>query len=75
MSAKPWAAVRFVPRAEIDAMAPLTIAPAPDTVIRVLIDFRALDVPVKSLPEQKLERAPKRTGFTAVEWGGLLYRQ
>jgi hypothetical protein len=73
MSARPWAAVRFVPREEIDAAAPLQISPAPDTVIRVLIDFRGLDAPVK-LPEQKLTPAPKRSGFTAVEWGGLLYR-
>lgn len=73
MSVKPFAAVRFVPRDEIDRAAPLELTPAADTVIRVLIDFRALDAPVK-LKEQRLAPAPKRTGFTAVEWGGLLYR-
>ncbi|MFT3713125.1 MAG: hypothetical protein QM817_36180 [Archangium sp.] len=74
MSVKPFAAIRFVPREEIDRAAPLEISPKPATVIRVLIDFRALDAPVE-LREQKLTAAPKRSGFTAVEWGGLLYRE
>jgi hypothetical protein len=73
MTEKPWAAVRFIPRVEIDAAAPLSITPAPDSIIRVLIDFRALDAPVK-LKAQELELA-KRSGFAAVEWGGLLYRE
>ncbi|MBL8915955.1 MAG: hypothetical protein JNM17_34975 [Archangium sp.] len=73
MSVKPFAAVRFVPREEIDRAAPLELSPKADTVIRVLIDFRALDAPVKLAP-QKLVPASKREGFTAVEWGGLLYR-
>lgn len=72
MSVKPWAAVRFVPRAEIDAAAPLEVSPAPDTVIRVLVDFRALDAPV-TLKPQTLSPA-SRKGFAVVEWGGLLYR-
>ncbi|MBL8951171.1 MAG: hypothetical protein JNK82_10370 [Myxococcaceae bacterium] len=72
MAKRPWAAVRFVERAEIDARAPLTISPAPDSVIRVLIDYRSFDTkPV--LREQKLQRA-HRHGFAAVEWGGLKYR-
>ena len=74
MSRKPFAAVRFVSREEIDAAAPLEISPKPDSVIRVLIDFRALDAPVK-LKEQHLSPTSKRTGFAAVEWGGLLYKQ
>lgn len=72
VSVKPYAAIRFVPRAEIDAAAPLSIKPAPDTVIRVLIDFRALDAPVELAP-QTLEVAPARKGFVVSEWGGLLY--
>lgn len=72
MAKKPWAAIRFVPREEIDAMAPLMISPAPDTVIRVLIDFRALDAPIE-LAAQTLEDGPARKGFVVSEWGGLLY--
>lgn len=73
MTIKPWAAVRFIPRQEIDRAAPLEIKPAPDSVIRVLIDFRALDAPVKLAPQVLVPA--KRSGFTAVEWGGLLYRE
>lgn len=73
MTEKPWAAVRFVPREEIDRAAPLEVRPLPDSVIRVLIDFRALDAPVKLQPQRL---APtKRSGFAVVEWGGLLYRE
>ncbi len=72
MSAKPWAAVRFVPREEIDLAAPLEVSPAPDSVIRVLVDFRGLEAPVMLRP-QVLTPA-KRSGFAVVEWGGLLYR-
>lgn len=73
MTVKPWAAIRFVPKAEIDLAAPLEIKPTPDSIIRVLVDFRALDAPVK-LQSQVLESG-KRSGFAAVEWGGLLYRE
>jgi hypothetical protein len=73
MTVKPWAAVRFVPREEIDRAAPLEIEPVPDSIIRVLIDFRALDAKVQLAP-QVLQPA-KRSGFAVVEWGGLLYRE
>ena len=73
MTQKKFAAIRFVPREEIDKAAPLEITPQPDSIIRVLIDFRALDAPVK-LKKQELTHS-KRSGFAAVEWGGLLYRE
>jgi hypothetical protein len=73
MSARAFAAIRFVPREEIDAAAPLDVKPRPDSVIRVLIDFRSLDVAPK-LRAQKLAPAARR-GFAVVEWGGLLYRE
>ena len=47
---------------------PLYINPKPDTVIRILMEFKALDEPI-DVVEQKLE-TPTRTGFTVVEWGG-----
>lgn len=73
LTARPFAAVRFVPREEIDATAPLTVVPAPDSIIRVLIDFRAHDEPVE-LQRQVLTPAARK-GFAVVEWGGLLYRE
>lgn len=46
----------------------LEIDPAPDTLIRVFMAWKAADTFVE-LPEQKLT-TPERTGFTVVEWGG-----
>ena len=51
-----------------EALAPLTVSPAPDAVLRVFMSFRASETPVE-LPEQKIESFT-RHGFTVVEWGG-----
>ena len=48
--------------------AALTIDPAPDTLIRVHMAWKALEHPVEVEPQALT--APARTGFTAVEWGG-----
>ncbi len=48
--------------------AKLLIDPAPDTVIRVFMAWKALDEPVE-IEAQELT-APEREGFTLVEWGG-----
>ena len=48
--------------------AQLQIDPAPDTLIRVFMAWKAADSFVE-LPEQELI-APERTGFTVIEWGG-----
>ncbi len=48
--------------------AKLTVNPAPDTVIRVFMVYKALDEAVE-IEAQTLE-TPERKGFTVVEWGG-----
>ena len=48
--------------------APLTVSPAPDSILRVFMTFKASDVFVE-LPEQEL-RGFERHGFTVIEWGG-----
>ncbi len=48
--------------------AKLTVTPTPDVLIRVFMAWQGSDEYV-SLPAQELI-APKRTGFTVVEWGG-----
>ena len=60
--------IRFATFEEIEKNMPLNIAPAPDTVIRVMMTFKGMDKPI-NVREQKLERV-EREGFTAVEWGG-----
>lgn len=55
----------------MDQLAPLTVSPKPDTVIRVFLDFAGQDTQETTLLPQTL-RAKPRLGFTVVEWGGLL---
>ncbi len=48
--------------------AQLKISPEPDTLIRVFMTWKPLEK-LQQIPEQSL-CAPKRSGFTVVEWGG-----
>ena len=73
VSKSPYALISFVPQAEWSKAAPLSISPAPDTLIRVFMDWKPLSTPIDVAP-QTLPPTPSRTGFTAVEWGGLLYK-
>ena len=52
--------------------AELEIDPAPDTLIRVFMAWKASDA-FTALPAQELT-TPERTGFTVVEWGGTEIR-
>ena len=47
----------------------LSIAPEPDTLLRVFMAWKPAEEPV-DLPAQELA-AQERTGFTVVEWGGV----
>ena len=60
----------WLSKSQIDRLAPLTIQPTPQTTIRVFLDFEGINQPL-DLPAQHFY-TPKRTGFTLVEWGGLL---
>jgi|GEM_PF-1530719 len=70
--AKPYYFITFIDHKSIDAYAPLTVSPAPDSVIRVFFDYRGLDSKV-SVTEQVLNKGT-RNGFSLIEWGGRLYR-
>ncbi|CAM9229013.1 unnamed protein product, partial [Ectocarpus fasciculatus] len=58
--------IYFVDVERYEKAAHLTIAPAPDVMIRVFMAFRWLDT-----AKMKDLRAPARKGFVAVEWGGM----
>ncbi len=60
--------IRFATIDEINKNMPLDFSVEPDTIIRVLMQYKALDNYIE-VNEQKLE-TPERTGFVAVEWGG-----
>lgn len=60
--------IRFKTIEEINEYMPLKFSVTPDTLIRVLMDFKPLDKKIK-VKEQKLIKK-ERSGFTIVEWGG-----
>jgi len=68
---KPFYFITFLPQSEFDKIAPLKVNPAPDTVIRVFMDYQGLDQ-FKSVEPLRIT-TPKRQGFTVVEWGGALH--
>lgn len=67
MEQNPYNIISFQTDVYTDA-AELQITPAPDTLIRVFMAWKAADNFVE-LPEQELT-APEHTGFTVIEWGG-----
>ena len=60
--------IRFATMEEINEYMPLEFSVEPDSIIRVLMQYKAIDEYIE-IPEQKLE-TPKREGFVVVEWGG-----
>lgn len=60
--------IRFQTEEEINNNMPLEISPKPDSVIRVVMEFKELEGAIE-VKEQQLE-TPERTGYTVVEWGG-----
>lgn len=67
MEQNPYNIISFQQETYTDA-AKLVIDPAPDTLIRVFMTWQSADSFVKIPPQELI--APKRIGFTAVEWGG-----
>ena len=64
--------IRFATEDEISENMPLEINPKPDTTIRILMLYKGLDR-TETITEQTLTKV-KRTGYTAIEWGGTEIR-
>ena len=60
--------IRFKTREEIDNNMKLDINPEPDTLIRVMMEYKGLDKKIK-VKEEKLTKV-ERDGYSVVEWGG-----
>ena len=67
MEPNPYNLIAFQQEAYTDA-APLTVTPAPDSILRVFMAWQPLEAPV-DIPAQTLP-AFDRHGFALVEWGG-----
>ena len=53
---------------EYSNYAKLEITPKPDSILRVMMIYKALDKPLE-IKEQQLKQF-ERTGFSVIEWGG-----
>ena len=60
--------IKFISQEESDADKPLNFSVQPDTIIRVMMQFKGINRPI-NIKEQSLT-TPERKGFVAVEWGG-----
>ena len=69
LESSPYNVIRFQTMEEQNKNMPLIITPKPDTMIRVMMEFKNLDTPI-NIKEQILPTTPNRTGFVSVEWGG-----
>lgn len=67
MEGNPYNLISFQQECYTDS-AQLTIDPAPDSLLRVFMAWKALDEPVEIAPQEL--QGFEREGFTVVEWGG-----
>ena len=70
MEDSPFYLIRFYDEPHLRFYAPISVSPAPDTIIRVLMDFKRLEQEI-SVPPAPPPATPLRRGFTVVEWGGM----
>jgi hypothetical protein len=68
----PYYFVGPVTENQIDTLAPLTVNPKPDSVLRVSLYFKALQTNESVTPPTLT--GFNRSGFTVTEWGGFLKR-
>lgn len=69
---EPYVFISFLGTEAFNAVAPLTITPAPDTLIRVFMMFEPLNEPFAVEPQHLSKKS--RRGFTVFEWGGTSSR-
>ncbi len=65
---QPYFYFSFLGTKEFNKIAPLTISPKPDTLLRVFMYYNPLNKAIEVAP-QTLRSIPRK-GFTVVEWGG-----
>ena len=62
--------IRFESKEEINENMPLEVNPKPETLIRVMMEWKGLNEKIE-IKEQELEKV-QREGYTIVEWGGTV---
>ena len=65
--------VGVIPQAQVENLAPLTISPAPDSLLRVTLYFKPLDA-MTNVAAPQIDTFTRK-GFTVVEWGAIFDTQ
>lgn len=60
--------IRFRQTEEVNEYMPMILDKQPDTLLRVIMDFKALDEEMEVRPQEL--KSVERKGFVVVEWGG-----
>ncbi len=69
---KPYVFVSVFTGNEKQSIDKVDISPKPDTFIEFIMYYKGVDAPFNIKPLELPQNIPQRTGFTAVEWGGIL---
>lgn len=69
---KPYVFVSVFTGNEKQSIDKVDISPKPDTFIEFIMYYKGVDAPFNIKPLELPQDIPPRTGFTAVEWGGIL---
>ncbi len=68
---EPYYRLSFFTTEQMNRFVPMHVAPAPDSVLRVFLDWTALNEKPAVSPQPQQFTPFTRNGFTMVEWGGL----
>lgn len=60
--------IRFASNEKIEENMPLKVTPKPDTIIRIMMEFKKVSKNYKC--DKQILKRVERNGFTVVEWGG-----
>jgi len=69
----PYYLISHFHQEESAALLPLEIDPKPDTLIQVVMYFKPLEKSITA-PSPYFEPVPKREGFVAIDWSGVVDR-
>ena len=60
--------IRFETKEEIDNYMPLEINPKPDSIIRIVMDYKPLNEKIDVIEQELIPQ--ERHGYSVIEWGG-----
>ena len=69
----PYYQISFLKTNQMNEFIPMNVDPVPNSVLRVFLDYKALNLKPSADPIPQHFSKFIRNGFTMVEWGGELF--